>query len=260
MFNCRLSSRCVALMIVLSGVLLATSIRASEPQLEKSDLFEADQGGHKLYRIPGIVVTAKGSILAYCEARKYTGLDWDDIEILLRRSTDGGRTWSEPKPLPRPAGHFERNPAAVAKNLAREGQITFNNPVAIVDRRGPVHFLYCVDYGRCLYLRSDDDGVTFSQPVEITPALTQSRHDYDCRVFGTGPGHAVQLRSGRLVVPVWMSTGTGGNAHRPSVVTTIASDDAGRTWQRGDIVANSTDPLLNPNETVIAQLSDGRDR
>ncbi len=245
-------------MILLCGLLPALPVGAGEPRLEKSDLFEAGQGGHKLYRIPGIVVTAKGSVLAYCEARKHTGLDWDDIDILLRRSTDGGRTWSQPKPLPCPDGPFARNPAAVAKRLARPGEITFNNPVAIVDRGGPVHFLYCVDYGRCFYLRSDDDGVTFSKPVEITRTFEQFRTDFDCRVFGTGPGHGIQLKNGRLVVPVWLSTGTGSNAHRPSVVATIASDDGGKTWQCGAIVANATDPLLNPSETVIVQLADGR--
>jgi sialidase-1 len=239
-------------------LLMTTALPAAEPRLEKTDLFEAGQGGHKLYRIPGIVVTARGSVLAYCEARKHSGLDWDDIEILLRRSTDGGRTWSEPTSLPRPEGKFERNPAAVARKLAKEGELTVNNPVAIVDRKGPVHFIYCIDYGRCFYLRSDDDGTTFSKPVEITRTFEQFHKDYECKVFGTGPAHGIQLKNGRLVVATWLSTGTGGNAHRPSAVATIYSDDGGKTWQRGDIVAKDSDPLINPNETVLAQLSDGR--
>jgi sialidase-1 len=245
-------------MVLLCGLVLAVPARAGEPRLEKADLFEAGKGGHKLYRIPGIVVTAKGTVLAYCEARRHTGLDWDDIEILLRRSTDGGTTWSEPKPLPRPAGPFTRNPAAVAKGLAHEGEIAFNNPVAIADRGGPLHFLYCVDYGRSFYLRSDDDGATFGPPVEISRTFEQFHKDYDCRVFGTGPGHGIQLRDGRLIVPVWLSTGAGNNAHHPSVVATIGSDDGGKTWRRGDIVVNETDPLLDPSETVVAQLADGR--
>src|SRR5262249_22156589 len=146
----------------------------AEPRLDKIDLFEAGKGGHKLYRIPGIVVTAKGTVLAYCEARKNSGLDWDDIKILIRRSTDGGKTWSDATEPPPPEGKLERNPAALSNPelpkrapLAKDA-LTFNNPVAIIDRKGPVHFLYCLEYNRCFYLRSDDDGVTFSKPVEIT--------------------------------------------------------------------------------------------
>jgi sialidase-1 len=249
---------------VVSLLLFASSLPAAEPRLEKTDLFEAGKGGHKLYRIPGIVVTAKGSILPYCEARKYSGLDWDDIEILMRRSSDAGKTWSEPKSLPRPEGKLERNAAALVNPellkrapLAKD-QIAFNNPVAIVDRKGPVHFLYCVDYARCFYLRSDDDGVTFSKPVEITSAFEAFRKEYDWKVLATGPAHGIQLKNGRLVVPVWLSKATGGNGHRPNLMATIFSDDNGKTWQRGDIVSKEKEPHIDMNETVIVQLSDGR--
>jgi sialidase-1 len=250
---------------LLSLLLVSAILTAAEPRLDKLDLFEANTAGYKMYRIPGLVVTARGSLLAYCEARKHTGSDWDEIEILVRRSTDGGKTWSAPRPLPHPEGKLTRNPAAV-KNaelarrdpVAADGKIAFNNPVAIADRSGAVHFLYCVDYFRCFALRSDDDGVTFSKPVEITATFEQFRKDYDCRAFATGPAHGVQLWSGRLVVPVWLSTAKGSNGHHPSVVATIFSDDAGKTWQRGDIVANETDPLTDPNETAIAELTDGR--
>jgi sialidase-1 len=249
----------------LAVVLLAAALPAAEPRLEKMDLFEAGKGGHKLYRIPGLIVTARGTVLAYCEARKHTGLDWDDIEVLLRRSTDGGKSWSEPSSMPHPDAKLERNPAALANAelarrapLVREGQIAFNNPVAIADRGGAVHFLYCIDYYRCFYLRSEDDGATFSKPVEITSTFAQFHKDYDCKVIATGPAHGIQLKKGRLLVPVWLSTATGNNAHHPSVVATIYSDDGGKTWHRGDIVARTGDSLTDPNETVAVELTDGR--
>jgi sialidase-1 len=125
-------------------------------------------------------------------------------------------------------------------------------------RTGVVHFLYCVEYMRCFYTRSDDDGKTFAEPVEITTAFDGFRPGYPWKVLATGPGHGIQLRSGRLVVPVWLSTGTGNHAHRPSVVATIYSDDHGKTWHRGEVLANETDPLTNPSETALAELSDGR--
>jgi sialidase-1 len=238
-------------------VALAPALGA-EPFLEKTDLFEAGKDGYLMYRIPGIVVTSKGSLLAYCEARKHTGNDWDQIDILMRRSTDGGKTWAPRRQVVHLEAKFERNPLAVAQKLAKEGELTTNNPVAIVDRKpGVVHFLYCVEYARCFYQRSDDDGATFGKPVEITTTFEQFRKDYDWKVLATGPGHGIQLKTGRLVVPVWLSTGTGGNAHRPSALATIYSDDAGKTWQRSEIVARDSEAIRNPNETSLVELADG---
>jgi sialidase-1 len=229
------------------------------PFLEKIDLFEADKEGYKLYRIPGIVVTTRGTALAYCEARKSDKGDWGDIDIMLRRSTDGGRTWSPRRHIAHFGVKVPKNPAALAQKLATPEESTVNNPVLIVDRKtGAVHFLYCVEYARAFHCRSDDDGLTFSRPVEITPVFEQFRRDYDWRVIATGPAHGIQLRSGRLVVPVWISTSTGGHAHRPSVASTIHSDDHGKTWRRGEIALPDTAEHVIPNETVAVELADGR--
>jgi sialidase-1 len=65
-------------------------LRANPP--EATDVFPAGLNGIVRYRIPGTVVTAKGTVLAYAEARRNSSADWGEIEIHLRRSTDGGRT------------------------------------------------------------------------------------------------------------------------------------------------------------------------
>src|SRR5690606_2417715 len=135
--------------------------------------------------------------------------------------------------------------------------VTYNNPVLIADRDGTVHMLFCLEYERVFYQRSGDDGVTWSSPVEITACFDAFKKDYAWKVLATGPNHGIQLKNGRLVVPVWLSTGEGGNAHRPSVTATVFSDDGGRTWQAGEIAVPCTDTWINPNETVAVELVDG---
>ncbi len=249
------------LWILLFFVASITSspLPAGEPSFRQADLFTAGEAGYKLYRIPGLVVTKQGTVLAYCEARRSDKGDWGTIDIQLRRSTDGGTTWSSPVSIADVPGPRTKNPVAVAQKLATTGEVTYNNPVMIVDRRsGAVHLLFCLEYMRCFHARSEDDGQTFSRPVEITAAFDAFRPEYDWKVLATGPSHAIQLSTGRLVVPVWLSLGTGGHAHRPSVTSTIYSDDGGASWKRGEIAVPNTAEWVNPNETVIAELADGR--
>jgi sialidase-1 len=134
---------------VFAMILLCSTAAAAEPRLEKSNLFTAGSDDYELYRIPGIVVTARGTILAYCEARKSAKGDWGPIDIMLRRSTDGGNTWSTRQKISGVPGPKTKNPVALAQNLAGTDDVTYNNPVAFADRGGPVHFLYCLEYMRC---------------------------------------------------------------------------------------------------------------
>jgi len=245
---------------IASLLLLCGSLAAAEPFIEKQDLFiVGDNPAYQLYHIPGIVVTAKGTVLTWCEARKRAAgvSDWDDIRILLRRSTDEGKTWSEPKSIANVEGPKAKNPFALKMKNVDPNDVTYNNPVLIADKDGTVHMLFCLEYERCFYQRSDDDGLTWSKPTEITSAFDAFKKDYDWKVLATGPDHSIQLKNGRLVVPVWLSTGAGGNAHRPSVTATIYSDDQGKTWKAGDIAVPCTDEWINPNETVAIELNDG---
>lgn len=243
---------------LLVSLLLCSSGLSAEPFLEKQDLFHVgDDPSYKIYHIPGIVVTAKGTVLAWCEARRKGG-DWDDIHILLRRSTDEGQTWDKPRKIAQVEGPITKNPFALRMKNVDLKDVTYNNPVLIADRDGTVHMTFCVEYMRCFYQRSRDDGLTWSKPVEITSTFDSFKKHYDWKVLATGPNHSIQLKTGRLIVPVWLSTGTGGNAHRPSVTATIFSDDSGQTWLPGDIAVPCTDEWINPNETVAIELSDGR--
>jgi sialidase-1 len=234
---------------------------AAAPFIEKQDLFTAGEDpAYNIYHIPGIVVTAKGTVLAWCEARKRPAgvSDWDDIRILLRRSTDDGKTWSAPKSIANVDGPKQKNPFALKMKNVDPNDVTYNNPVLIADKDGTVHMLFCLEYMRVFYQRSEDDGISWSKPSEITVAFEAFKKDYDWKVLATGPNHSIQLKTGRLVVPVWLSTGTGGNAHRPSVTATIYSDDFGKSWHASEIAVPCTEEWINPNETVAIELNDGR--
>jgi len=248
----------IATCVVALLLLPVAAPAGAEPFLEKQDLFVVGADpAWDVYHIPGIVVTARGTVLAWCEAR-HGGGDWSDIAILLRRSTDDGRTWSPAASIVEVADPAPKNPLALALKGVDPEHVTYHNPVLIADRDGTVHMLFCLEYMRCFHQRTRDDGLTWSRPVEITATFAAFRGRYDSKVLATGPNHSIQLKTGRLVVPVWLSTGEGGNAHRPSVTATIYSDDQGKTWKTGDIAVPCTDEWINPNETVAIELNDGR--
>lgn len=235
---------------------LIASIASAEPLLEKVDVFPANTNGIARYRIPGIVVTPKGTVLAYSEARRNSSSDWGEIEIHLRRSTDGGKTWEAGKHIAHHGTRMEGNPHK--KKDGGEKEQTVNNPVAIVDRyTGAIEFLYCINYARCYAMRSTDDGLTWSTPVDVMATFEPFRKHYDWKVIATGPGHGIQLKSGRLVVPIWLAYGKEGD-HAPSAAATIYSDDHGKTWIAGDLAVPNEGEFGNPNETMLAELSDGR--
>lgn len=222
--------------------------------LDKQDLFAARQNGYWTCRIPGLAVTRNNVVLATAEARPGQGGDYDFNDILLRRSTDGGTTFG---------------PIVKLVNHTTYGDGPASNFVMIPERdSGRIVALFCHDYARAFTMHSDDDGATWSSPVEITGVFERFRRDYPWRVCATGPGHGLQLRNGRMIVPVWLSDGSGTEmgkhrGHRPSLVTLVYSDDGGITWERGAIVCRHGEEVagvtvVNPSETIAVELTDGR--
>lgn len=248
------------------GLLVGGSVCRAD--LPRTNLFVAGQGGYALYRIPALAATARGTLLAVCEARSRRESDWSQTDLIFRRSDDRGHTWSAAAPIvPRPPD-LERNPVALAQKLGTPDERTLHNPVLIPARDGTVHLLFGAEYNRVYYCRSRDDGRTFEPARDLTAVIDRFRTDYDWKVVAVGPGHGLELgpgrpgkaspHAGRLLVPVWLSTGTGGHGHRPSCIATVYSDDGGQTWQRGAIIANDPAPMKNPSEAMLVELGDGR--
>ncbi|HVU34404.1 MAG TPA: exo-alpha-sialidase [Opitutaceae bacterium] len=212
----------------------------------QTDVFVAGQGGYHSYRIPAVIRAADGTLLAFCEGRKDSGGDAGNIDLLLRRSADGGRSWGS------------------VQVLWDDGPNTCGNPCPVVDRStGTIWLLATHNLGldhesalsrgrargtRTVWvLHSDDQGAHWSAPAEITADVKDPAWTW----YATGPGIGIQLRrgphAGRLVVPCDHSrVAANGEIVRGSHV--IYSDDDGRTWHGGGVV----EPGMN--ECQVAEL------
>lgn len=206
-------------------------------------LVRAQDETYSNYRIPGIVVTKRGTVITYYEARR-TASDWAHMDILLYRSEDGGETFGDPIVMARGDDDYP----------------TVNNPVCIVGGDGMLHFLYCRNYsvggGDVWYRTSSDDGRTWSVPRNIMASTEPQLHN----VFACGPGHGICTGDGMLLVPIWMVKKDAGEepmSHHPGTVSTLYSRDNGETWQLGALIC-ATEVCRDPNETQAAVLSDGR--
>ena len=186
---------------LLAALLFASA--AWPASLTQLELFHAGEGGYHTYRIPALIVSPKGTLLAFCEGRRNSGGDAGDIDVLLRRSFDRGKTWSPIEKVADMAENTIGNPTPVVER--KTGTIFLlltGNPGAATERQiteaapGAVRSVWIT--------RSTDDGASWSPPVDITAQVKRP----DWTWYATGPGNGIQLRSGRLVIPPAITTAT----------------------------------------------------
>lgn len=222
---------------------------------EPVDVYRKGLQGYDTFRIPAVVRTDAGVLLAFAEGRKSGRGDSGDIDLVLRTSADGGRTWGE------------------LRVLADNGEGVFGNPAPVIDRRdGSIHLLCVRQPADChegdirggnkgsrdpYALRSDDGGETWSEPR----ALLQAKRE-DWRWYATGPCHGIQLErgehAGRLVIPANHSV-PGGGANSFLGAHLVYSDDGGATWELGAVEDGHVgDDRINPSECTVVELADGR--
>ncbi len=204
-------------------------------KINRIDIFE-DACGFERARIPGLICTDKGTLIAYCELRRSES-DWAVIDIGMKRSTDGGKSWSERQIL-----------------VSGEGSRTANNPVMIAGR-ACIYFLYCIDYSRVFLMKSTDEGESWSSPRELTREIKESLGDFSYTCIATGPTHGICTDDGTILVPVWMSYDySDPKSHHPSVIALLYSRDSGESF----FVGKTDGSLSDASECAAAQLSDGR--
>ncbi|MFJ3301950.1 exo-alpha-sialidase [Streptomyces sp. NPDC086549] len=219
--------------------------------------FRAGEEGYASYRIPAVVATASGTLLAFCEGRVGSAKDHGEIDIVLKRSTDGGHTWGPLQVAADNGANLAGNPAPVVLDTGRILLVHVRAAATASEDsilRGKVKN---ADGRRVWVQHSDDDGVRWSSPKEITRSVKKA----GWRWYATGPGHAIQLSTGRVLVPgnhTVPPTGTDlGNEPKYNSGHCLLSDDRGATWFLGYTDEN-TDGYVNVNETTAAELPDGR--
>jgi sialidase-1 len=204
-------------------------------------VYIAGDGGYHTYRIPSAIATPRGTLLAFAEGRLAGSADAGDIDLVVRRSTDRGDSWS---------------PMRVVWD---DGPNTVGNPCPVVDARtGAIWLLTTRNMGpdreaeiiagtskgtRTVWvMKSEDDGLTWSSPVDITSSVKRP----DWGWYATGPGNGILTSRGRIVIPANHSES---GIHRSHLVF---SDDGGKSWTLGA----SSD--AGTNESQVVELADGR--
>jgi sialidase-1 len=194
-------------------------------------------GRYRAVRIPAIAVVGPRTIVAMAVGRRRL-TDFGPSDLLIRRSTDGGESWGR------------------TRVLVRGWWRTVDNPTLVVDPVGDVlQLFFQTDYRRLWQCTSSDGGRTFGPRIDLSRVVrAASTPDFRVDRFAPGPGSGAVLSGGRLVVPVWANQGRG---QRPSIVLTIVSDDHGRSWQPGEIIAGPGGEFPNPTEASVAPTVDG---
>ncbi|MGI5193621.1 exo-alpha-sialidase [Streptomyces sp. CA-288835] len=225
---------------------------------EQQVLFKPSQDpGYACYRIPAIVKTTQGTLLAFAEGRVNDCSDAGDIDIVLKRSTDGGRTWGPLQVINEGGGDTHGNPAPIVDR--ETGRIV----LAETYNPGRTDGQNCdVPCDRTPHMQhSDDDGLTWSEPRDLSDEILP---DHWNSWYATGPVHGIQLsrgkHAGRLVFGVNAETWNGSRVSANHAAL-IVSDDGGDSWRIG---ATDSYPIpaggtfrQKPSEMSMTERADG---
>ncbi|MFF3818545.1 exo-alpha-sialidase [Streptomyces bluensis] len=244
-----------------AGAQAATAAADAKPatgQFDQQILFKASQDpGYACFRIPAIVRTTKGTLLAFAEGRVLNCGDAADIDIVVKRSTDGGRTWGPLQVVTEGAGDTHGNPAPIVDRGT--GRIV----LAETYNTGRKDSASCqVPCDRTPHLQhSDDDGLTWSEPRDLSAEILPPHWN---SWYATGPVHGIQLsrgkHAGRLVFGVNAETwdGTRVTANHAAL---IVSDDGGEHWRTGATdswpIADDGTFRQKPSELTLTERQDG---
>ncbi len=210
---------------------------------EQTDVFVAGEDEIVEYRIPVLVTSTKGTLLAFCDARvEKPGDPPNNIDLVMKRSTDQGKTWGPLKVLLDVGeGATADSCGLVDRQTGTIWVFTVYCPVGIGSRTAKPGlsgdtFMYWA-------IKSDDDGETWSEKMDLTTMFKKA----EWKAGSPGPGKGMQMRSGRLIVPKYFVK----NGYSASHL--VFSDDHGKTWKiSGEAFSGGI-----TNESQVAELSNG---
>jgi sialidase-1 len=235
-------------------------------QSKRVAVFVSGTEGHKSYRIPAIIGLPDKELLAFCEGRVHGAGDFGDINIVMKRSSDGGKTWN------------------ALQTIVDADSLQAGNPAPVVDVDDPAYpkgriFLFYntgnnhegeVRKGHGLrevwYKTSTDNGTTWSDPVNITLQVHRPRQPEvntaynfveDWRSYANTPGHAMQFQNGkykgRIFVAANHSAGDSQKKFMDYKAFGFYTDDHGKTFHIGADVN-----LPGGNESMATELSNDK--
>ncbi|MEU9449742.1 exo-alpha-sialidase [Streptomyces sp. NPDC048277] len=217
---------------------------------DEQTLWDSGEGPLVSYHVHALAVLPDDTVLAVTEGR-HEVCDAGPRDLLLRRSTDRGRTWEASRTLVTSVdGESWGNPALVVDRQTREVFLFY-----MLSLRLPQNTSCSGDSGDLYVISSRDSGETWSEVRNLAGLF--DRFPYDWALHGPGPGHGIQLRSGRLLLNCAHRRVIVGNtvAQRYYGVAPIYSDDHGATWQAtGEVPVQVAYPI---NEARLVQRSDG---
>ncbi|HKL33923.1 MAG TPA: sialidase family protein [Tangfeifania sp.] len=225
---------------------------------------EAGQDGADTYRIPGLVTTNKGTLIAVYDNRYNNSKDLqEDIDVGMSRSTDGGQTW-EPMQIIMDMGEWGGRPERI--NGIGDPAVLYDDKNHILWVAGlwmsgatPEDMLWWASEpgmdpaktGQFVLVKSTDDGRTWSEPINITEQIK----DPEWQLLLQGPGKGITMKDGTMVFPAQFKKDIGEKAidggQYTCHSTIVYSQDDGKTWNIG------TGAKPNTTEAQVVQLEDG---
>lgn len=211
-------------------------------------IFKSGSEGYNTFRIPSIITTDSGVVLAFAEGRKNSSSDSGDIDLVLKRSTDGGKTWGDLIIIRDDSTNVCGNPSPVIDR--KTGKIfllsTWNRGD---DTESEIINMTSVDTRRVYVMNSIDEGLSWSKPIEITDKVKKPNWTW----YATGPVHGIQIREGskkgRMIIPCdHIEANT-----KKYYSHIIYSDDGGSSWNIG-----GTTPQDQVNECSVAEIGKGK--